>query len=37
MTATTTTTWLCPPKNIVVAVDFGEASARALAIAGVMA
>lgn len=37
MTATTTTTWLCPPKTIVVAVDFGEASARALAIAGVMA
>ena len=37
MTPTTTTTWLCPPKNIVVAVDFGDASARALAIAGVMA
>ena len=33
----TTTTWLCPPRTIVVAVDFGDASARALAIAGVMA
>jgi hypothetical protein len=32
-----TTSWLCPSRTIVVAVDFGDASARALAIAGVMA
>jgi nucleotide-binding universal stress UspA family protein len=29
--------WQCPPKTVLVAVDFGEASARALAIAGVVA
>lgn len=29
--------WQCPPRTVVVAVDFGDASARALAIAGVVA
>jgi nucleotide-binding universal stress UspA family protein len=29
--------WDCPPKTVLVAVDFGEASARAVAIAGVVA
>jgi nucleotide-binding universal stress UspA family protein len=29
--------WQCPPKSVLVAVDFGEASARALAIGGVVA
>lgn len=29
--------WQCPPKTILVGVDFGEASARALAIAKVLA
>lgn len=29
--------WQCPPKTVLVAVDFGEASARALAIGGVLA
>ena len=29
--------WQCPPKTVLVAVDFGDASARALAIAGVVA
>lgn len=29
--------WQCPPKTILVGMDFGEASARALAIAGFMA
>jgi nucleotide-binding universal stress UspA family protein len=32
-----TVQWQCPPKNVLVAVDFGDASARALAIAGVVA
>lgn len=30
-------TWHCPPKTVLVGVDFGDASARALAIAGVVA
>lgn len=29
--------WTCPPKEVVAAVDFGEASARAVAIAGLVA
>jgi nucleotide-binding universal stress UspA family protein len=29
--------WQCPPKTVLVGVDFGDASARALAIAGVVA
>jgi nucleotide-binding universal stress UspA family protein len=29
--------WACPPESILVGVDFGEASARALALAGVLA
>lgn len=29
--------WKCPPERVLVAVDFGEASARALAIAGLVA
>jgi nucleotide-binding universal stress UspA family protein len=33
----THTRWQCPPKTILVGVDFGEASARALAIAKVLA
>lgn len=32
-----TVTWHCPPKTVLVGVDFGDASARALAIAGVVA
>lgn len=31
------TRWQCPPKTILVGVDFGDASARALALAGVVA
>jgi nucleotide-binding universal stress UspA family protein len=34
---TPTVTRPCPPKSVLVGVDFGEASARALAIAGVVA
>jgi nucleotide-binding universal stress UspA family protein len=30
-------TWQCPPKRVLVGVDFGDASTRALAIAGVVA
>ena len=37
MTPSTSTLWHCPPKTVLVAVDFGEASARALAIGGVLA
>ncbi len=33
----TVTPWHCPPKAILVGVDFGEASARALAIARILA
>ena len=29
--------WRCPPKNIVVGVDFGDASARAVAVAHIIA
>ena len=29
--------WQCPPRTVLVAVDFGDASARALAIGGVVA
>ena len=29
--------WQCPPKTVLVAVDFSDASARALAIAGILA
>ena len=36
-TPRTVTPWQCPPKTILVGVDFGEASARALAIAKVLA
>jgi nucleotide-binding universal stress UspA family protein len=36
-TPRTVTAWQCPPKTILVGVDFGEASARALAIARVLA
>jgi nucleotide-binding universal stress UspA family protein len=32
-----TSRWQCPPKSVLVAVDFGDASARALAVAGVVA
>jgi len=32
-----TVTWHCPPKTVLVGVDFGDASARALAIANVVA
>lgn len=32
-----TVTWHCPPKTVLVGVDFGDASARALAIAAVVA
>jgi nucleotide-binding universal stress UspA family protein len=32
-----TVAWHCPPKTVLVGVDFGDASARALAIAGVVA
>lgn len=37
MSAPATVTWQCPAKTILVGVDFGEASARALAIARVLA
>lgn len=37
MSVTTAANWTCPPKTIVVAVDFGDASARALAVADVLA
>jgi nucleotide-binding universal stress UspA family protein len=37
MSVMTATAWTCPPKTILVAVDFGEASARALAVASVIA
>ena len=29
--------WQCPPKTVLVVVDFGDASARALAVAGIVA
>lgn len=29
--------WSCPPKRVLAAVDFGEASARATAVAGFVA
>jgi Universal stress protein family len=29
--------WQCPPKTVLVGVDFGDASVRALALAGVVA
>jgi len=32
-----TVTWHCPPRTVLVGVDFGDASARALAIANVVA
>ena len=32
-----TVTWRCPPKTVLVGVDFGDAAARALAIASVVA
>ena len=32
-----TVRWHCPPKTVLVGVDFGDASARALAVAGVVA
>jgi nucleotide-binding universal stress UspA family protein len=37
MTASPTVTWHCPPQSVLVGVDFGEASARALALASVVA
>ncbi len=37
MNDSTTARWQCPPKTIFVGVDFEDASARALAIAGVVA
>ena len=37
MIASPAVAWQCPPKTVLVAVDFGEASARALALGGVMA
>jgi nucleotide-binding universal stress UspA family protein len=37
MSGSSAVTWQCPPKTVLVAVDFGDASARALAIGGVMA
>ena len=37
MSASPIVPWQCPPKTVLVGVDFGDASARALAIAGVMA
>jgi nucleotide-binding universal stress UspA family protein len=36
-TPRTVAPWQCPPKTVLVGVDFGEASARALAIARVLA
>ena len=37
MNPSTRTRWHCPPKPVLAAVDFGDASARALAIGGVLA
>jgi len=37
MSSSRTAQWRCPPETILAGVDFGEASARALAIAGVIA
>ena len=37
MSALPAVLWQCPPKTVLVAVDFGDASARALAIGGVVA
>ena len=37
MNPSTSTLWHCPPRTVLVAVDFGEASARALAIGGALA
>ena len=37
MSARGTVAWQCPPKTILVGVDFGDASARALAIARLLA
>jgi len=37
MTSLPAVLWQCPPKTVLVAVDFGDASARALAIGGVVA
>lgn len=37
MNPSTRTRWHCPPKTVLAAVDFGEASARALAIGGLLA
>ena len=37
MSASPAVMWQCPPKTVLVAVDFGDASARALAIGGVVA
>ena len=37
MSASPVVPWRCPPKTVLVAVDFGDASARALALAGIVA
>lgn len=37
MSVMTAANWTCPPKTVLVAVDFGDASARALAVADVLA
>jgi nucleotide-binding universal stress UspA family protein len=37
MSALPVVLWQCPPKTVLVAVDFGDASAQALAIGGVVA
>jgi hypothetical protein len=37
MSAVPVVVWQCPPKTVLVGVDFGDASARALAIGGVVA
>lgn len=37
MNASPTARWQCPPKTVIVGVDFEDASARALAIAGIVA
>lgn len=37
MSAVPTVQWQCPPRTVLAAVDFGDASARALALAGVVA
>ena len=37
MNVTRATAWQCPPKTIVVGVDFGEASARAIGLARMLA